>query len=55
MVKSVVILVRLTLSAKIELIQLLILSTRDPDCQNDIQLFLQQFVNYRVNELPIDT
>ena len=55
MVKSVLILVRLTLLAEIELIQLLILSTRDPNFQNDIQLFLQQFVNFRVNELPIDT
>ena len=35
---------------KIELNQVSILSTRDLNCHNNIQLFLQQFENFRVNE-----
>ena len=34
---------------KIELNQVSILSTRDPNCKNGIQKFLQQFENFRVN------
>ena len=44
----VAILVRMTLSANIEWIQLSDLSSRDPDCKNDIQLFFQQFENFSV-------
>ena len=38
----------MTLSAKPELIQLSDLSSRDPDCKNNIQLFLQQFEKFSV-------
>ena len=42
------ILVRMTLSAKIELIHFSDLSSRDPNCQDNIQLFLQQFEKFSV-------
>ena len=35
---------------KIELFPSSYLSSRDPNCHNNIQLFLQQFENFRVNE-----
>ena len=44
----VAILVRMMLSAKIELTQVPILSSRDPNCQNNIQLFLQQSEKFSV-------
>ena len=42
----IAILVRMTLSAKIELIHFSDLSSRDPNCQDNIQLFLQQFEKF---------
>ena len=45
---------RMTLSAKIELTHFPLLSARDPNYKNDIQFFLQQFENLRVNVIPID-
>ena len=44
----VAILVRMTLSTKIELIHFSNLSSRDPNCQDNIQLFLQQFEKFIV-------
>ena len=44
----VAILVRMTLSTKIELIHFSNLSSRDPNCQDNIQLFLQQFEKFSV-------
>ena len=44
--RTVVILVRMTLSAIIELFPSSDLSSRDPNCQHDIQLFLQQFEKF---------
>ena len=46
---NVAIWVRMTLSVKIELIQFSVLSTRDPNYKNDIQLFLQLFDELKVN------
>ena len=45
---TVAILVRMTLSAEIELIHLSDLSSKDPNCQINIQLFLQQFEKFSV-------
>ena len=45
----VMILVRKTLSAKVELNRFSVLSTRDPNYNNDIQLFLKQFEKSGVN------
>ena len=45
---DVAILVRMTLLAEIELIHFSILSSRDHNCHNDIQLFLQQFEKFCV-------
>ena len=47
--KIVAIWVRMTLSAKIELTHLSDLSTRDLNCHNNIQLFLQQFEKISVH------
>ena len=44
----VAILVRMTLSAKKELIHFPNLSSRDPNCQNNIQLLRQQFEKFSV-------
>ena len=44
----VAILVRMTLLEKIELIHFSNLSSRDPNCQNNNQLFLQQFEKFSV-------
>ena len=46
---SVVILVRMTLLAKIELKQVSNLSSRDLNCQDNIQLFLKPFEKSGVN------
>ena len=46
---SVAILVRMTLLEKIELFLSSDLSSRDLNCQNNIQLFLQQFEKSGVN------
>ena len=51
----VAILVRMTLSAKIELIQLLFNGQGDPNCHNNIWQFVWCLEKFRVNELPIDT
>ena len=46
---GVAILVRMTLLAEIELVHFSILSSRDLNYHNDIQLFLQQFEKFNVN------
>ena len=48
MVETVAILVRMTLLTKIELIHFPNLSSRDPNCQDNIKLFLQQFEKFSV-------
>ena len=45
----VAILIRMTLSMKIELIHFSDLSSRDPNSQDNIQLFLQQFEKFSVH------
>ena len=45
---AVVILVRMTLLAEIELIHFSTLSSKDLNYHNDIQLFLQQFEKFSV-------
>ena len=47
-VDPVAILVRMALSTEIELIHFSNLSSRDPNCQINIQLFLQQFEKFNV-------
>ena len=39
----------MTLSVELELTHLSVYSRRDPNCKNDIQLFLQQFEKLGVN------
>ena len=48
MVETVAILVRMTLLTKIELNHFSNLSSRDANCQDNIQLFLQQFEEFSV-------
>ena len=47
-VRSVAILVRMTISVKIELIHYSNLSSRHLNCQDNILLFLQQFEEFSV-------